>query len=139
MSYTSFNVKAFFQVETVMQPTRRLWGWLGLVFLLSFAALGWMGREIYLAAPPIPEKVVGLSGDALFSSGQVELGQQAWRAAGGQQLGTVWGHGSYVAPDWSADWLHREAIALRNAIAQERFGKTFDALALDQQAAVSAS
>ena len=34
-------------------------------------------------------------------------------AAGGQQLGTVWGHGSYVAPDWSADWLHREATALQ--------------------------
>jgi nitric oxide reductase subunit B len=122
-----------------MQPTRRLWGWLGLVFLLSFAALGWMGREIYLAAPPIPEKVVSPSGDLLFSPGQVELGQGAWRAAGGQQLGTVWGHGSYVAPDWSADWLHREALALRNALARERFGKAFEDLALDQQAIVSAS
>ncbi len=122
-----------------MQPTRRLWGWLGLVFLLSFAALGWMGREIYLAAPPIPDAVATASGDAIFSPGHVELGQQAWRAAGGQQLGTVWGHGSYVAPDWSADWLHREAIALRNAIARDRFGKAFDDLALDQQAVVSAS
>jgi len=122
-----------------MQPTRRLWRWLALVFVLSFAALGWMGREIYLAAPPIPENVVSTGGDVLFSTGQVELGQQAWRAAGGQQLGTVWGHGSYVAPDWSADWLHREAIALRDALARERFGKTFGALALDQQAVVSAT
>ena len=29
----------------------------------------------------------------------------------------VWGHGSYVAPDWSADWLHREAVALAGASA----------------------
>ena len=42
-------------------------------------------------------------------------GQQAWLSAGGQQLGTVWGHGSYVAPDWSADWLHREAVGAAGA------------------------
>jgi len=42
----------------------------------------------------------------------------------------VWGHGSYVAPDWSADWLHREAVALRDILAQKSYGRTFDALAL---------
>jgi nitric oxide reductase subunit B len=26
-------------------------------------------------------------------------------------VGSVWGHGAYVGPDWSADWLHREAPA----------------------------
>ena len=25
------------------------------------------------------------------------------------EVGSIWGHGSYVAPDWTADWLHREA------------------------------
>jgi nitric oxide reductase subunit B len=29
---------------------------------------------------------------------------------GGMQVGSIWGHGSYVAPDWTADYLHREAI-----------------------------
>jgi nitric oxide reductase subunit B len=53
-------------------------------------------------------------GKVLFSEGQVQRGQEAWLSAGGQQLGSVWGHGSYVAPDWSADWLHREALALRD-------------------------
>jgi nitric oxide reductase subunit B len=122
-----------------MHPTRRLWRWLAIVFFLSFAALGWMGREIYLAAPPIPDKVLSESSDTLFSPGQVEHGQQAWRAAGGQQLGTVWGHGSYVAPDWSADWLHREAIALREALAQQTFRKSYKDLALDQRGAVDAA
>ena len=37
-----------------MKPTRSLWRWLAVVFVLSFAALGYLGREIYLAAPPIP-------------------------------------------------------------------------------------
>jgi hypothetical protein len=31
------------------------------------------------------------------------------------ELGSVWGHGSYVAPDWTADWLHREALFILNA------------------------
>ena len=35
-----------------MNPTRKLWTSLGVVFVLSFAALGWMGREIYVAARP---------------------------------------------------------------------------------------
>lgn len=92
----------------------RLWRWLALVFVLSFGALGYLGWQIYLAAPPIPKAVVTADGDTLFTGEQIRRGQQAWMAAGGQQLGTVWGHGSYVAPDWSADWLHREALALQD-------------------------
>jgi nitric oxide reductase subunit B len=96
-----------------MKPTHRLWRWLGLVFVLSFGALGYLGWQIYLTAPPIPKSIATTDGEVLFTGEQIQLGQQAWMSAGGQQLGTVWGHGSYVAPDWSADWLHREATALR--------------------------
>ncbi|HEY0953358.1 MAG TPA: nitric-oxide reductase large subunit, partial [Roseateles sp.] len=95
-----------------MKSTRRLWRWLGLIFVLSFGALGYLGWQIYLFAPPIPKQVVTTEGEVLFTAEQIQLGQQAWMSAGGQQLGTVWGHGAYVAPDWSADWLHREAEAL---------------------------
>ena len=95
-----------------MNKTARLWRWLGLICVLSFGALGYLGWQIYLYAPPIPKQVVTTEGDVIFTGEQIQRGQQAWMAAGGQQLGTVWGHGSYVAPDWSADWLHREALAL---------------------------
>ncbi len=121
-----------------MKSSRRLWQWLGVVFLLSFAALGWIGREIYLAAPPIPERVLAANGEEVFGPGQVLNGQAAWMSAGGQQLGSVWGHGSYLAPDWSADWLHREALGLREAIAQGLQGKAFAELDADGQAVVSA-
>jgi nitric oxide reductase subunit B len=100
---------------------------------ISFAVLLWVGKEIYLKAPPIPTQVVSTNGAVLFSAGQVDLGQQAWLSAGGQQLGTVWGHGSYVAPDWSADWLHREALALRDVLAQRDFGKPFEQLSAGEQ------
>lgn len=124
--------------EKKVQSTRRLWTWLGLVCLLSFGALLWLGREIYLSAPPIPNEVVTESGQPLFTGDQIRRGQQVWLAAGGQQVGTVWGHGSYVAPDWSADWLHREALRLRDVWAQQQFGKTWQALPADQQGLLDA-
>src|SRR6185312_7766026 len=111
-----------------MTSTSRLWRALGIVFVLSFAALGWLGREIYLAAPPIPREVRDERGSTLFTAEQIRSGQQAWFKAGGQQLGTVWGHGSYVAPDWSADWLHREAVALQDHLAHATYGRPYEDL-----------
>jgi nitric oxide reductase subunit B len=96
-----------------MKTNHRLWRWLGLIFVLSFGALGFLGYQIYLTAPPIPKAVVTTQGEVLLTGEQIQAGQQAWLSSGGQQMGTVWGHGAYVAPDWSADWLHREALALR--------------------------
>ena len=121
-----------------MHATRKLWTWLAVICALSFAVLGWVGTEIYLTAPPIPKQVISTKGTVLFSEGQVQRGQKAWLSAGGQQLGSVWGHGSYLAPDWSADWLHREALALRGVWAQRDFGKDFEALSVGQQAELNA-
>jgi nitric oxide reductase subunit B len=97
-----------------MKSNHMLWRWLGFIFVLSFGALGYLGWQIYLTAPPIPKSVASTDGQVLFTGEQIQRGQQVWLAAGGQQQGSVWGHGAYVAPDWSADWLHREAEALRS-------------------------
>ena len=121
-----------------MKATRKLWTWLAVICVLSFAALGWVGTEIYVKAPPIPQKVVSASGDLLYTADQVKHGQQAWLSAGGQQIGSVWGHGSYLAPDWSADWLHREALALREIWAQREFKKPFAQLTAGQQGQLNA-
>jgi len=120
-----------------MNATRKLWTWLAVICVLSFAALGWVGTEIYLKAPPIPQKVVSASGDLIFTADQIQQGQQAWLSAGGQQMGTVWGHGSYLAPDWSADWLHREALALREIWSQRDYGMPFAQLNVGQQGQVN--
>lgn len=111
-----------------MHATRKLWAWLAVICVLSFATLLMVGREIYLKAPPIPTSIVDTGGHTLYTGDQVRLGQQAWLSAGGQQLGTVWGHGSYVAPDWSADWLHREALALQERLAQREHGVAYATL-----------
>ncbi len=121
-----------------MHSTRKLWTWLAVICALSFAVLGWVGTEIYLTAPPIPKQVISTQGEVLFSEGQVQRGQEAWLSAGGQQLGSVWGHGAYVAPDWSADWLHREALALRDIWSKRDFGKKFEDLNVGQRGELGA-
>ena len=85
---------------------------LGATLAVAFSLLGFFGREVYRQAPPIPERVVAEDGTVIATRAQILDGQVVWQSTGGQQLGSVWGHGAYQAPDWSADWLHREATAL---------------------------
>src|ERR1035437_319588 len=115
---------------------RKLWFGFITVMVLSFGVLGYFGIEIYHEAPPIPDQVVTNDGTVLFTGQDIRDGQNVWQSIGGQQLGTVWGHGAYVAPDWSADWLHRESSWLLDHWATQRYGKTYEALDGEAQAAL---
>src|SRR5262245_4317391 len=115
---------------------RRHWIGLGLTLLVAFLVLGFFGVEVYRQAPPIPERVVSADGAQIFTRDDILTGQQVWQSTGGQQLGSVWGHGAYQAPDWSADWLHREALALLEVWAQAQHGKPFSDLERGAQAAL---
>jgi nitric oxide reductase subunit B len=117
---------------------RRLWAILAVSMAVMFGALLWFGGEIYQAAPPIPKSVRSASGATLFTRGDIERGQNVWQSIGGMELGSIWGHGSYVAPDWSADWLHREAVALLELLARDSGGANLDALAAPDQARLKA-
>ncbi len=121
-----------------VSSTRRLWLALGVVVIASFAVLGYFGREIYLQAPPVPNRVVTAGGRVLWTKAEIRDGQNVWQSMGGQEVGTVWGHGAYVAPDWSADWLHREATFILDGWAQEAHGKPYAALDPEAQAALQA-
>src|SRR3954447_26494747 len=121
-----------------MTDTRRLWKVLGTILLFSFGLLLLMGREIYLAAPPMPNALKSASGQTLYTLEDLQTGRQVWQSTGGQELGSIWGHGAYVAPDWSADWLHREATGLLDLWSKRDFGKSFDELDHSQQGALKA-
>ena len=113
---------------------KKLWIGLGLVIVLSFVVLGYFGTEIYRKAPPIPEKVVTSGGDVVFTKEDIQNGQNVWQSMGGQEMGTVWGHGAYIAPDWTADWIHREAVWILNDRAEKKYGQKFDDLSPANQA-----
>ncbi|QDK33014.1 nitric-oxide reductase large subunit [Sphingomonas sp. IC081] len=91
---------------------KRLWIILSVGMVVMFGILLLLGQQIYQQAPPIPEAVKSQSGETLFTRADIETGQNIWQSIGGMEQGSIWGHGSYLAPDWSADWLHREAEAL---------------------------
>ena len=121
-----------------MSTTRRLWIALGLLLGATFAVLLWMGREIHRSAPPLPEQIVAQSGQVLFTRADLEAGRQVWQSFGGQQLGSIWGHGALVAPDWSADWLHRESTALLDLWARHQHAALYADLDEAQQDALKA-
>ena len=56
----------------------------------------------------IPLRITDTAGVVVAGDGDVGRGQNVWQALGGMEVGSIWGHGSYVAPDWTADWLHQE-------------------------------
>ncbi|MGC9353423.1 MAG: nitric-oxide reductase large subunit [Mariniphaga sp.] len=116
--------------------TKRLWLGFITVMVISFGVLLYYGREIYREAPPVPEKVVTENGQTLFTGQDIKDGQNIWQSLGGHQLGTVWGHGAYQAPDWTADWLHREAVYILDRLANEAHGKNYEELTEEQQAAL---
>ncbi len=108
-----------------MDQTRKLWLGLGTLLVVSFSVLLWMGGDIYRHAPPMPELVQTRDGQVQFTRADMETGRVVWQSIGGQQLGSIWGHGALVAPDWSADWLHREAEATLEIRAQRDYGRSY--------------
>ena len=134
MRLPAYDSSASVLWEIIMSTSRRLWIALALLLASTFGVLLWMGGEIHRAAPPMPERVVGADGQALLTRDDIEQGRVVWQSIGGQQLGTVWGHGALVAPDWSADWLHREATGLLELWAQHERGAAFDKLDAGTQA-----
>jgi nitric oxide reductase subunit B len=121
-----------------MSANKKLWMGLAGLLAVSFAVLLWVGGEIHRVMPPMPAAVVTSDGQTLYTRADIEKGRQVWQSIGGQQLGSIWGHGSYVAPDWTADWLHREAVAWFDIEAQRSAGKPFSELPVDAQAALTA-
>ena len=106
---------------------KKLWVSFAGVLAISFGVLGWIGTRIYQEMPPIPSSVVTTDGRTVIPDGDIGRGQNVWQSLGGMEVGSIWGHGSYVAPDWTADWLHREAMFILDHWASQDFGKTYDA------------
>ena len=112
---------------------KKLWYALATVILLSFGVLGFFGVGIFRTMPPFPKQVGTTDGKVLFEGQDIKDGQNVWQSIGGQTVGSIWGHGAYIAPDWNADYLHRESVIMLRKLA-ERDGLDYSTLPEAEQA-----
>lgn len=85
--------------------------WLVLICVITFTILLGAGAAIWKNAPPIPNTVVSPQQEIILTQADIQAGQETYLARGGQHIGSIWGHGSYLAPDWTADFLHQWGLA----------------------------
>lgn len=93
------------------RPSMGLPAWLALICIVTFTVLLTAGAAIYKNAPPIPAQIVSPQQETILTQAEIQTGQETYLARGGQHIGSIWGHGSYLAPDWTADVLHRWGLA----------------------------
>jgi len=120
-----------------MKEYKRLWVILAIIMIGAFTVLGYFGKEVYNERPPIPTAFVSEDGKTVYTEEDIYAGQTAWQSIGGMSIGSIWGHGAYQAPDWTADWLHREVLNWLDQQAQRQFGKNFEQLSERDKATLS--
>jgi len=96
---------------------------LGVVMVVGFGLLFVITGLAYRYAPPIPDRVVDAQGSTLFTGEDVRGGQEVFLPYGLMDNGSIWGHGAYLGPDYSALALHRMGEDTARAIAQARHGR----------------
>src|SRR5262245_20963728 len=103
---------------------------------VGFGVLILLTVKAYQDAPPIPERVVDPVGAILFTGSDVAAGQQVFLKHGLMDNGTIWGHGAYLGPDFSAQYLHNWALDIADHAACERFSRGYSELAPQERAAI---
>jgi nitric oxide reductase subunit B len=86
-----------------------------LVVLCGFFVLGLLAYRTYMAHPPVPARVVDGNGTVLFTGHDISEGQQVFLHKGLMEYGSVFGHGAYLGPDYTADYLRRSANLVRDS------------------------
>ena len=77
-----------------------------LTMIIGFTVLIWVSTKAYKDAPPIPQQVINTRGETIFTKDDIQKGQQVFLKYGLMENGTIWGHGAYLGPDFSAEYLH---------------------------------
>jgi nitric oxide reductase subunit B len=108
-----------------------------LVAIGGFAVLSFVTVRTYQDAPPIAGRVVDPSGATLYTRADVQAGQDVFLQFALMEHGSLWGHGAYLGPDYSATSLHRTTEIERDTLAMARQGKAYAALDAEQQYAVA--
>ncbi len=109
-----------------------------LIMIAAFTVLIFVAVKSYKDAPPIPQKVVDAHGNTLFTSADIKSGQEVFLKYGLMDDGTILGHGAYLGPDYSAEYLHGEALSVQEYLASQKYRIPFDSLTQDQKNSIAA-
>jgi nitric oxide reductase subunit B len=91
-----------------------------IVVLAGFFVLVFLAYRTYQADPPIPDRVVDPSGNVVFTGDDVRAGQKLFLNRGLMEYGSIFGHGAYLGPDFTADYLHRASRSVRDQLGGDR-------------------
>ena len=83
-----------------------------LTFLIGFVVLGYLAYRVNAQHPPIPRRVVAADGRVVFTGEDIMEGQHLFQKYGLMQHGTIFGHGAYLGPDFTAQYLHNYALKI---------------------------
>src|SRR3974377_49304 len=126
--------------DALTNPAESLSSWWKVAALVTmaagFAVLILVTVKAYQNAPPIPDRFIHPSGAMVVTADDVIAGQQVFLKHGLMDNGTIWGHGGYLGPDFSAQSLHILALALADRIARERLSHGYADLTPEETAAV---
>ncbi len=94
-----------------------------IILILEFAVLTWVTTGSYYRTqkPPVPEKVMDNDGLVVFTRADIEKGQQLFLKKALMDNGSIWGHGAYLGPDFSAQYLHNLALEVNGFIAADKY------------------
>jgi nitric oxide reductase subunit B len=125
----------------VRQPFRSglsAWWRAGVIFtvIAGFSVLIFISVRAYKYSPPIPKTVVNAAGQTVFTGEDILAGQQVFLKYALMENGTIWGHGAYLGPDFSAEYLHTLAQDVGEALARERYQRGWEALGPVEREAV---
>lgn len=104
-----------------------------IVMIIGFSILGFVTSMAYENAPPIPDKVIDDKGLVIFTKENIQEGQSVFLKNNLMEHGTLWGHGAYLGPDYTAEYLHQEALTFLDYLSKKKFGKPYAELIQDQQ------
>jgi nitric oxide reductase subunit B len=89
-------------------------GWVqaaGIVLIVGFLIMGILTYYTYTDEPPIPQVVKDAKGSTLFTRADIMAGQGIFLGNGLMEYGSIFGHGAYLGPDFTMEYLHRAALS----------------------------
>lgn len=109
-----------------------------LTIIFGFTVLIWLATRTVRDAPPIPERVLAPTGEVVFTGDDILSGQQVFLKYGLMEYGTIWGHGAYLGPDFTAEYLHTLTKDAGDLMASQRYQRSVKALGIDERGAIAA-